>query len=61
VNEITVIGSRCGRFAPALDALVTRKIDPRPLIDGIFPLDDGLAAFDAAKSPLNFKILLRAP
>ena len=61
VNEITVIGSRCGRFQPALDALAAGKIDPRPLIDGAFALDDGLAGFEAAKNPLNFKILLRAP
>ena len=60
VNEITVIGSRCGRFQPALDALATGKIDPRPLIDGTFALDDGIAAFDAASNPLNFKILLKA-
>ena len=61
VNEISVIGSRCGRFQPALDALAAGKIDPRPLIDGTFALDDGLLAFEAAKNPLNFKILLRAP
>jgi threonine dehydrogenase-like Zn-dependent dehydrogenase len=61
VNEITVIGSRCGRFQPALDALATEKIDPRPLIDGTFALDDGIAAFEAASNPLNFKILLKAP
>src|SRR5208337_3993687 len=36
VNEISVIGSRCGRFQPALDALAAGKIDPRPLIDGTF-------------------------
>jgi threonine dehydrogenase-like Zn-dependent dehydrogenase len=58
VNEITVIGSRCGRFQPALDALAAGKIDPRPLIDETFSLDGGLAAFEAAKNPLNFKILL---
>lgn len=61
VNEISVIGSRCGPFQPALDALAAGKIDPRPLIDGSFALDDGLKAFEAAKNPLNFKILLRAP
>jgi threonine dehydrogenase-like Zn-dependent dehydrogenase len=60
VNEITVIGSRCGRFQPALDALAAGKVDPRPLIDGAFALDDGIAAFEAAQNPLNFKILLRA-
>ncbi len=61
VNEITVIGSRCGRFEPALGALAAGKIDPCPLVDGAFALDDGLAAFEAAKNPLNFKILLRTP
>jgi threonine dehydrogenase-like Zn-dependent dehydrogenase len=60
INEITVVGSRCGRFQPALDALAAGKIDPAPLIDGTFALDDGLAAFEAAKDPLKFKILLRA-
>lgn len=60
VNEITVIGSRCGRFQPALDALVAGKIDPRPLIDATYALDDGLSAFKAAENSLNFKILLRA-
>jgi threonine dehydrogenase-like Zn-dependent dehydrogenase len=61
VNEITVVGSRCGRFQPALDALAAGKIDPRSLIDATFVLEDGIAAFEAAKNPLNFKILLRAP
>jgi threonine dehydrogenase-like Zn-dependent dehydrogenase len=60
VNEITVIGSRCGRFQPALDAMATEKIDPRPLIDGTFALEDGIAAFEAASNPLNFKIFLSA-
>ncbi|HZC46517.1 MAG TPA: alcohol dehydrogenase catalytic domain-containing protein, partial [Candidatus Acidoferrum sp.] len=60
VNEITVIGSRCGRFQPALDALAAGKIDPRPLIDETFALNEGIAAFEAAKNPLNFKILLRS-
>jgi threonine dehydrogenase-like Zn-dependent dehydrogenase len=60
VNEITVIGSRCGRFQPALDALTAGKIDPRPLIDHTFTLEEGMAAFEAAKNPLNFKVLLSA-
>jgi len=59
INEITVIGSRCGRFAPALAALASGKIDPRPLISGVLPLDDGVAAFARAAEPSNFKILLQ--
>jgi threonine dehydrogenase-like Zn-dependent dehydrogenase len=59
VNEITVVGSRCGRFGPALDALASGKIDPRGLISGTFPLEDGAAALAAASTAPNFKILLR--
>lgn len=59
INEITVLGSRCGRFAPALKALESGKIDPRPLISAIFPLADGLHALDEAAKPANFKILLQ--
>ena len=29
INEITVVGSRCGRFAPAIEAMASGKIDPR--------------------------------
>lgn len=60
VNEITVVGSRCGRFRPALDALASGRIDPRPLISSTCELADGQSAFEAASRPTNFKILLRA-
>jgi threonine dehydrogenase-like Zn-dependent dehydrogenase len=59
INEITVIGSRCGRFAPAVAALKTGRLDLRPLIDGEFPLADWRSAFDAAGNSDAFKILLR--
>ena len=60
VNEVTVIGSRCGRFAPALAALATiGKVDPRPLISAAYPLEDGLAAFARAAEPSVLKVLLR--
>jgi threonine dehydrogenase-like Zn-dependent dehydrogenase len=59
INEITVIGSRCGRFQPAIAVLADGAVDLRPLIDGIFPLSDALAAFEAAAHPRNFKILIR--
>lgn len=59
INEITVIGSRCGRFGPAIAALEEGLIDPRPLISARYPLDDALAAFAAARDPLNFKVLLQ--
>lgn len=59
INEITIIGSRCGRFQPAIDALAAGRLDPRPLIDGTCSLDDGIAAFEAATDKSKFKILIR--
>ena len=59
INEITVVGSRCGRFAPALAALEAGKLDLRPLIDGTFALEDGSHAMETAARRSNFKILLR--
>jgi threonine dehydrogenase-like Zn-dependent dehydrogenase len=59
VNEITVIGSRCGRFARAIEAIQLAKVDPRPLISALYSLDDALVALEAAADPLNFKVLLK--
>src|SRR5262249_29539787 len=59
INEITMVGSRCGRFAPALAALETVRVDPRPLIDESFPIEEGAGAIEAAAKPSNFKILLQ--
>jgi threonine dehydrogenase-like Zn-dependent dehydrogenase len=44
VNEITVLGSRCGRFAKAFELLATGQVNVEPLIAGEFALADGLAA-----------------
>lgn len=59
INEITVVGSRCGRFAPALAALEAGKLDPRPLISAACPLDEGVQAMAKAAEPSNFKVLLK--
>jgi threonine dehydrogenase-like Zn-dependent dehydrogenase len=59
INEITAIGSRCGPFEPALDALASGKVDPRPLISAVYPLEASLDAFDAAGKSPNFKVLLK--
>ncbi|MGH7781655.1 MAG: MDR/zinc-dependent alcohol dehydrogenase-like family protein [Candidatus Binataceae bacterium] len=59
INEINVMGSRCGRFAPAIAAMESGRIDLRPLIDGEFALDDWRSAFAAAQNSSTFKILLR--
>jgi threonine dehydrogenase-like Zn-dependent dehydrogenase len=59
VNEITIVGSRCGRFAQAIAALASAKVDPRPLVSSTFPLDDARTAFAAAGRSPNFKVLLK--
>jgi threonine dehydrogenase-like Zn-dependent dehydrogenase len=59
INEINVIGSRCGPFPDALDALSTKRVVVTPLIEKIYSLDDGLAAVSHAGKPGARKILLR--
>jgi threonine dehydrogenase-like Zn-dependent dehydrogenase len=58
VNEITIIGSRCGLFAPALDYLAS-GVDLMPMISGIYPFEKALEAFEAAKQKGALKILIR--
>lgn len=59
INEVTVVGSRCGRFEPALQALAQGRISVEPMIHGSFPLEEGLAAFARAREPGVLKVLLR--
>jgi threonine dehydrogenase-like Zn-dependent dehydrogenase len=59
VDEITLVGSRCGPFEPALRLLESREVDPLPLIDGEYPLQEGLKAFERAGEPGELKLLLR--
>jgi threonine dehydrogenase-like Zn-dependent dehydrogenase len=59
INEINVIGSRCGPFPDALDALSTKRVVVTPLIEKIYSLNDGLAAVNHAGKPGARKILLR--
>lgn len=59
INEVTVIGSRCGRFPPALHALAHKQIAVAPLITATYPLVDGLAAMNRAAEPGVLKVLLR--
>lgn len=58
VEEITVVGSRCGPFAPALDLLARGLVDVRPLIHARYPLREGLAAMDRAQQPGVLKVIL---
>ncbi|RLS51884.1 MAG: alcohol dehydrogenase [Planctomycetota bacterium] len=58
IDEITLIGSRCGPFPPAIAALQDRLIHVEPLITGRFPLSLGAEAFQAATHGTHIKILL---
>lgn len=58
VDEITLVGSRCGPFAPALRLLAERRVEVEPLIHARYPLAEGLAAFEHAARPGVLKVLL---
>jgi threonine dehydrogenase-like Zn-dependent dehydrogenase len=61
VNEVTLVGSRCGRFEPALRLLASKKIDVAGLIADEFPLDRASEAFARAATKGVLKVLLRPP
>ena len=58
VDEITLVGSRCGPFEPAVRLLSSKSVDPIPLIDHKFALREGKQAFERASLPGAMKILL---
>lgn len=58
VDEITIVGSRCGRFAPALALLADGKIPVKRLVTETWPLSDGVGAMARAAEPGVMKILL---
>lgn len=58
VDEITLVGSRCGPFAPALALLAEGRVDVRPLVHARFPLHQAAAAFAEAARPGIMKVLL---
>lgn len=59
IDEIQVIGSRCGPFEPALKALAEGRIEVRSMIDGIRPLSEGVEALHLARSNHSLKTLLK--
>ncbi|MBW4630648.1 MAG: alcohol dehydrogenase catalytic domain-containing protein [Iphinoe sp. HA4291-MV1] len=58
VDEITLIGSRCGPFPPALELLAQGKVDVKSLIHARYLLANGLAAFERAQTKGVLKVLL---
>lgn len=59
VDEISVVGSRCGRFAPALELLARRAVDVESLISEEYSLADGVRAMERATANGIIKVLLR--
>jgi threonine dehydrogenase-like Zn-dependent dehydrogenase len=59
VNEITLIGSRCGDLALALHFLDRHLLDVKPLVQAVFPLEQFAAAMDHAQRPGALKVLIR--
>jgi threonine dehydrogenase-like Zn-dependent dehydrogenase len=59
VDEINIVGSRCGRFAPAIDLLRKGAVDVDSLISEEYRLSDGIHAMDRAAAPGVLKVLLR--
>lgn len=57
VPEVTIVGSRCGPFAPALDLLASGAVNVSAMIDGEYALQEATAAFDHAARPGALKIL----
>jgi len=58
IDEVTIVGSRCGPFDRALAALEDRSISVLPLISARFDLSDGVRAIDAAKQRGALKVLI---
>ena len=59
INEITLIGSRCGLFKPAIDALASRTILVDSMIDSTFSLEKFEDAIIHAKKPNTLKVFLK--
>jgi alcohol dehydrogenase len=53
VNEVTIVGSRCGPFLPALAMLASGAVKTAPLVEQVFPLEAFASAFDAAEHGLK--------
>jgi threonine dehydrogenase-like Zn-dependent dehydrogenase len=58
VDELTLVGSRCGPFAPALDALSRGTVDVAGLVHARYPLQEAVAAFAHATRPGVLKVLV---
>lgn len=58
VNEVTLVGSRCGRFGTALEMLASGRVEVAAMVSRRMRLDDGPRALEAAAEPGVLKVLL---
>lgn len=59
IDEITVLGSRCGQFPAALRLLKSGKIDFTPLISATYSIDEAIEGFEKNKEKDTLKVLLK--
>jgi threonine dehydrogenase-like Zn-dependent dehydrogenase len=59
VDEVTITGSRCGSFDPALGLLASNRVDPTGLIEGRYTLNAFQDAFQHASRPGALKVILQ--
>ena len=59
VDEVTLLGSRCGPFPEAINALAREAVEVRSMISRTFPIEQAVEAFDAARNSDNLKIFLK--
>ena len=58
INELSIVGSRCGAPARAMALLANAELDPTPLIGRRYPLSHALEAFASASAPGMLKVLV---
>ncbi len=58
VDEITLLGSRCGNFSTAIDLMRHGRVKIKPMLSKTLPLEAGLEAFDCLNDPACLKVLL---
>ena len=59
INELRIVGSRCGPFRPAIEALSLGNVAVLPMITETYPLSEALTALTRAQAPGVMKVLLR--
>jgi len=58
IDEVSVVGSRCGPFDAAIEALASGRVEVTDLISRRFELAHGVEALEAAGDSRNIKVLI---